>query len=84
VGRLYTRGKYLEIKGNAHELPCDILTLLLKEFRSAGLKKEENRDEGELKAFNKITPLVISAANLSISKFKMFSNSRSLMKRKRF
>jgi hypothetical protein len=84
VGRLYTRGKYLGIKGNAHELPCDILTLLLREFRSAGLKKEEDRGERELKAFDEITPLVISAANLSISKFRMFSNSRSLMERKRF
>jgi hypothetical protein len=34
VRRLYTRGKYLGIKGNAHELPYGILAFLLGEFKS--------------------------------------------------
>jgi hypothetical protein len=54
VGRICIRGKYLRIKGDAHELLCNILTLLLGEFRSAGLKKEENRGEEKFRAFNKI------------------------------
>jgi hypothetical protein len=84
MGRLCTREKYLKIKGNAHELPCDILTLLPEESKNAGLKKEKDRDERELRALNKITLSAISAANLSISKSKMFSNSRSPIERKRF
>jgi hypothetical protein len=69
VGRLCTREKYLRIKGNAHELPCDISALLLGEFKSVGLRKEEDRGEGEFRAPDKITSLIIVAISLSISKF---------------
>jgi hypothetical protein len=55
VGRLCTRGKYLGIKRDAHELPYGILTFLLEESKSAGLIKEENRGEGEFRASDKIT-----------------------------
>jgi hypothetical protein len=84
VGRLCTRGKYLEIKENAHELPYSISTFLLGKSKSAGLKKEEDRGEGELRVLNKIISSAASAVNLSISKFKIFFNSRSPIKRKRF
>jgi hypothetical protein len=67
--KLCTRGKYLKIKKNTYELLYNTLTLLLKEPRNAGLRKEENRDEGEFRAFNKITFLIIAIANSSISKF---------------
>jgi hypothetical protein len=68
VGRLYTREKYLEIKGDAHELPYNTLTLLSREPKSAGLRKEKNRGEGEFRAFDKITPLAVVITSLSISK----------------
>jgi hypothetical protein len=43
----------LGIKEDAHELFCDTLTFLLGEFKSAGLKKEKNRGEKELRAPDK-------------------------------
>jgi hypothetical protein len=51
MGRVRRRKEYLRIKKNTHELPCDILTLLLKESKSAGLKKEKDRGEEKLRIF---------------------------------
>jgi hypothetical protein len=68
VRKLYTRGKYLRIKEDAHELPYNILTLLLKKFRSAGLRKKKNRGEEEFKAPDKIIPLITVIISSSISK----------------
>jgi hypothetical protein len=68
VGRLCTRGKYLGTKGDTHELSYGILTLLSGESRSAGLRKEEDRGEGEFRASDEITSLVIVATSLFISK----------------
>jgi hypothetical protein len=70
--RLCTREKYLKTEENAHELPYNILTFLLKEPRSAGLKKEENRDEEEFRALNKITLSVVIIISLSISNSRIF------------
>jgi hypothetical protein len=60
VGRLCTRGKYLGIKGNTHELPYGTLTFLLGKPRSAGSIKKENRGEGEFKVFNEIIFFILS------------------------
>jgi hypothetical protein len=60
VGRLRIRGKYLGIKGNAHELLWDISAFLLGESKSlkkelvdlsltAGTVKEIDRGEGEFR-----------------------------------
>jgi hypothetical protein len=64
VERLCTRGKYLGIKGNAHELFWGILTFLLGEFKSlkkelvnfsflTGAIKKTNRGEREFKISGK-------------------------------
>jgi hypothetical protein len=68
MGRLCTREKYLKTKEDAHELLYNTLTFLSREPRNAGLKKEENRGEGEFKAPNKIIPLITMVTNSSISK----------------
>jgi hypothetical protein len=44
MGRLYKRGKYLRIKEDTHELFYSILTFLLREPRSAGLKKKKKTE----------------------------------------
>jgi hypothetical protein len=75
VGRLYTRGKYLGIKKDAYELPCNISTFLPEELRNAELIKEKDRGEREFRAFNKITspiPFTGKDSNLII-----LSNSSS-------
>jgi hypothetical protein len=85
MGRLRTREKYLKIKENAHELFYGTSTLLPEKSKSAGLIKKKNRGEKEFKAFNKILILLaISAANLSISRSKIFFILRSPRSRKRF
>jgi hypothetical protein len=85
VRELYTREKYLRIKRNAHELFYDILTFLLGKPRSAGLKKKENRGEGEFRAPNKIIlfynildkSLIIILFILSSRIFRFFRLSKS-------
>jgi hypothetical protein len=79
VRRLRTRGKYLRIKKDTHELPCDTLTLLPEEPKSAGSIKEENRGEGEFRAPDKksrerlgISPGPDSSIISLISSFKIF------------
>jgi hypothetical protein len=68
MGRLCTREKSLKIKEDIHELPCNILTFLLKKTKSAELKKKENRGERKFRASDKIIPLIIMVINSSISK----------------
>jgi hypothetical protein len=68
VRRLYTRGKYLGIKGDAHELFYGILTFLSEESKNVRLRKKEDRDEREFRAFNKIILLIVMVISLSISK----------------
>jgi hypothetical protein len=64
VGELCTRGKYLKIKKDAHELPWGISAFLPKKFKSlkkelvdpfltTGTIKEANRDEGKFRASDK-------------------------------
>jgi hypothetical protein len=64
VGKLCARGKYLKIKGNAHELPYSTLTLLsgksknpkkgtVNPFFLTGIIKEADRDEREFKTPDK-------------------------------
>jgi hypothetical protein len=85
MGRLRTREKYLKIKKDAHELPCNILTLLLKEPKSAGLMKEKDRDKEEFKTPNEIIPfynilgkslIILSIFRSRMFWFSRFSNSR--------
>jgi len=78
MGGLYTRRKYLKIKGDAYELFYNILTFLLKESKNAGLIKEKNRGEKEFRVFDKITSFTFPTGkdfNLIIlfnSSFKIF------------
>jgi hypothetical protein len=82
VGRLCTRGKYLEIKGDAHELFWGISAFLPEEFKSLKKKsvdlflivklvKEEDRGEKEFRAFNKIISFTASITILFILSSKM-------------
>jgi hypothetical protein len=83
--RLYTREKYLKIEKDAYELFYGTLTFLPRKSNSAGLRKEKDRDERELRALNKI--LILSAApiaSLFISRSKMFFISRFPRSRNRF
>jgi hypothetical protein len=87
VERLCTRGKYLEIKENAHELPCDILAFLPEESKSLRkesvnsffiirLIKEKDRDKKEFRAFDKIIFFTVSTIILFTLSFRMLRVSR--------
>jgi hypothetical protein len=83
VGRLCTRGKYLGIKENAHELFWGISAFLSEEFKSlkkgsmdlfpTGIVKEKSRGEGEFKAFRAGNCLFNSNSTISSnSSLRMF------------
>jgi hypothetical protein len=84
MGKLYTRGKYLGIKRDTHELFWNISVLLLKEFKNLrkgsvnpfpiGTVKEKSRDEREFRAFRAGSYLFDNI--LSISNLRIFRSSR--------